>query len=157
MQKDKILKWALPLLVMIAMGVWFNASNVPGKNYTVKKSREIKEAETLKNELTAMTKKFKKLNEQKFSEDSYGEWGRNPFYLDKEYQPIEAGEIPEQENREPVLNGIFWDDENPSAVINNRYVAVNDTLGEYTVMAIQKNVVVLSDGMDHIELRTGLY
>lgn len=157
MEKDKVLKCVLPLLVMAALGVWFKASNVPGKNFSVKKNREVKEAETLKNELTAMTKKFKKLNDQKSLDGSYGEWGRNPFYLDTEYQPKEEGGGPEQEDTGPVLNGIFWDDENPSAVINNRYVAVNDTLGEYTVMAIQKNVVVLSDGMDHIELRTGLY
>lgn len=156
--KDKALTFILPALVCLSMAIWYQASTGPGKPVPVKKNREVKEADALKNELASMVKKFKKTDGQADAEGMDWEWGRNPFYLEKEFEVKEEEAVADDPgNREPVLNGIFWDDENPSAVINNRYVAVNDTFGGYTVMAIQKNVVILSDGMDHIELRTGLY
>lgn len=146
----------LPLLVILSLGIWFKSSNGPGKVSLVK-NKETKEADALKNELTVLVKRIKQENRLKPSGETDWGWGRNPFYLDAEFQSEEEAVSAEARNMEPVLNGIFWDDQNPSAVINNRYVAVNDTFGEYTVTAIRKNVVVLSDGMDHIELRTGLY
>ncbi len=146
----------LPLLIFISLGIWFKASNTPG-TVPFKKTKETKEADLLKNELTVLAKQLKKVTVLSFSQELDEGWGRNPFYYGEEFKTNNALAQDKAVDSDPVLNGIFWDDQNPSAVINNRYVAVNDTFGEYTVMAIRKNVVVLSDGMDHIELRTGLY
>ncbi len=55
----------------------------------------------------------------------------------------------------PVLSGILWDPRGPSmALINDVEVKVGDTVGDYQVMEIQQDAVVLRAGGKSVVLRT---
>lgn len=69
------------------------------------------------------------------------EWGDSPFQIDRRL----SGQAQEGSDGW-VLSGILWDSRIPSAVVNNRLVAVGDTLDQWQVMEIRKKQVVLSDG-----------
>jgi len=50
------------------------------------------------------------------------------------------------EGEGPELNGILWSDERPMAVINHQIVGIGMAIDEYTVVAITRRDVILSDG-----------
>ena len=70
------------------------------------------------------------------------EWGGNPFEVD--HRPLAAA--PTKQSEGYVVTGILWDPERPSAIINNRLVAIGDRLDQWQVAQITRNQVVLSDG-----------
>ena len=72
---------------------------------------------------------------------SFVTWGRNPFLLSAKSS---AG---------PILNGIIWDDKKPMAIINDNVVGVGDHVGSNQVADIQQDRVILSDGVNTVELR----
>lgn len=69
-------------------------------------------------------------------------WGRDPFIFG-ETRTAEGG---------LVLNGIAWDETNPSAIINNTVVRIGDGVGGNRVVDIQKNRVILSKDVNTYEL-----
>lgn len=54
------------------------------------------------------------------------------------------------------LNGIAWDEERPTAIINNEIAEVGSQIDEYTVVEIRKDRVILSDGEQNLVLTIGL-
>jgi hypothetical protein len=52
-----------------------------------------------------------------------------------------------------TLNGIVWDSQNPTAMINDGIVAVGDTIGGWTVVSIQPTYVTVNDGKKDLEIR----
>jgi hypothetical protein len=54
------------------------------------------------------------------------------------------------------LMGILWDERDPQAVINGVIVRKGDTIENATVLEVQKDKVLLSDGSKNIELILGL-
>ncbi|MBI3318819.1 MAG: hypothetical protein HYZ90_06755 [Candidatus Omnitrophica bacterium] len=75
-----------------------------------------------------------------------GEWGGNPFDLERRtvappVSPV-GGEEPSH-----VASGILWDPKSPSAIVDNRVVSAGDSVGRWQVVEIQKDKVVLSDGV----------
>ncbi len=76
------------------------------------------------------------------------DWGRNPFV-----PPATTVSAPEAETEQLVLQGIFWDETNPKAVLNDRVLGQGDALGAYKVMEIKPSSVVLLMGEKKIELR----
>ncbi|MBU0709333.1 MAG: hypothetical protein KJ793_01305 [Candidatus Omnitrophica bacterium] len=72
-------------------------------------------------------------------------WGKCPF-SGKAYSTLDKGSG-------IALSGIIWDEEIPMAVINDRILLVGDSLGSNTVISIEKEKVILSDGSKNIELR----
>jgi hypothetical protein len=57
------------------------------------------------------------------------------------------------ETRKPVLYGILWDPGgNSIAVLNDEEVRVGDVIGEYRVVEIQPNAVVLDSGGEPVVL-----
>jgi hypothetical protein len=76
---------------------------------------------------------------------TFRSWGRNPF--------IEKGSPAAQDTPRLTLNGIVWDKESPTAIINGEIVGVGDKIGKITVVSIRKTTVTLNDGVKNFRLR----
>jgi len=74
------------------------------------------------------------------------EWVRCPF-SGKIYSSLK-GEVVDLK-----LMGILWDEQKPRAIINNKAVSANDTIGTYTVVEIKKKSVILNDGSRIFEIK----
>lgn len=75
-------------------------------------------------------------------------WGRCPF----------SGKAYASSGKPIVdlkLTGIIWDEKTPEALINNKIVKAGDTFGNYVVIKIDRNSVILNNGAEEIELRLG--
>ena len=74
-------------------------------------------------------------------------WGESPFLIERNapQSPDLPGQPREQEVR---LQGILWDPEAPTAILNNRVVSRGDSVGRWEVQEIQKDRVVLSNGSE---------
>ena len=70
------------------------------------------------------------------------EWGENPFLVERKSAQSAGATGP----REPVVNGILWDLQAPSAVINGRVVNPGDSVDGWQVVEIQPHQVTLSNG-----------
>lgn len=86
---------------------------------------------------------------RKAPKGSHALWGRNPF-LPKETS-LEEGSL----SLQLVLTGIAWDPKKPRAVINDRIVGIGSVVEGNKVVVIEKNRVVLNDGVSDFELRIG--
>ena len=53
------------------------------------------------------------------------------------------------------LSGILWDLKSPQAVINDEIVKVGDKVGDYTINAIERDKVILSNKEGSITLKLG--
>ncbi len=51
------------------------------------------------------------------------------------------------------LNGLLWDEQDPKAVINSKVFSRQEQVGQYTIIEIEKDRVVLSDGFKEFELK----
>ena len=51
------------------------------------------------------------------------------------------------------LTGIFWDEKNPTAIINDKIVGIGDRFGVNSVVDIKQDRVILNDGFSDFELR----
>lgn len=65
---------------------------------------------------------------------------RDPFI--KETAKIMAQSSPSNFN----LSGVAWDENKPTAIINNKVIEKGDVLDGYTVIEIHKDYVILDDG-----------
>ena len=74
-------------------------------------------------------------------------WGENPFLADRGARGPAVTEEPSSKDL-IVLNGILWDPRTPSAILNNRVVSPGERLGEWKVLEIQKDRVILSNGLE---------
>ena len=70
------------------------------------------------------------------------QWGDNPF-LEERLRPP-SGVAGEDERL--VLSGIIWDSKAPSVVLNDEILGVGEKAGQWQVLEIQKDRVVVSDG-----------
>lgn len=52
-----------------------------------------------------------------------------------------------------ILTGIFLDEKSPKALIGNVVVGIGDNVGGNTVIKIEKDRVILSDGSKDFELK----
>lgn len=52
-----------------------------------------------------------------------------------------------------ALSGIFWDPDNPRAIINGRIICTGDAVDDYTVKEIARDRVLLGNGDKEIELK----
>ena len=70
------------------------------------------------------------------------DWGRSPF-----------GEVAQE--REQILltlNGIFWDAQNPTAIINGQTLHVGESFAGYAVTQITTEHVIVTNGKETIQL-----
>jgi len=73
-------------------------------------------------------------------------WGENPFLGDRAGRAASAPAALPASAEGYVLNGILWDAQAPSAVVNGRLVTVGDVLDGWEVTEIRKDRVILSNG-----------
>ena len=83
------------------------------------------------------------LSQRHFSKTNFTAWGRNPFVLNM--KNFTGSTL--------VLNGVIWDDQKPMAIVNDNVVGVGDHVGANTVIDIQQDRVMLSDGTNNVELK----
>lgn len=55
------------------------------------------------------------------------------------------------------LSGILWDEVEPQVVINQEIFKREDKIGNYVIIDIERNKVILSDGEKNLELRLQEY
>ena len=73
----------------------------------------------------------------------FSDWGGNPFEVER--HPLRDTSSSSNPTRF-LVSGILWDPKTPSAIINNQVVNVGDWLGQWRVLEIQKDKIILSDG-----------
>lgn len=79
-------------------------------------------------------------------------WGESPFLTER--NAPRSPELPAQPAEQEVrLQGVLWDPQAPTAIVNNRVVGRGDSVGRWEVVEIQKDRVVLSDGSTTRTLR----
>lgn len=82
--------------------------------------------------------------ERRAKRSKFKSWKRNPFV------PVGA---PTYSNL--ILSGIIWNKEKPKAVIDDALVSKGDKISGNTVLDIQTNRVILTDGTKDFELKLG--
>ena len=80
------------------------------------------------------------------------EWGGSPFEMDRKASTSSSSDVPLVSSDRPSVSGILWDPRSPSAVVNGQLVGVGDQVGNWRVMEIRKDKVILSDGVTQEEL-----
>jgi len=77
----------------------------------------------------------------------FKDWGRDPF----------SGVIYSVQGKDITLKftGVLWDDNNPQALINGKIVGNNSTVGKYRVIKINRDSVILNDGVKDLEMHLG--
>lgn len=74
-------------------------------------------------------------------------WDRDPFAIETSLRESEWS------ISDLTLEGVMWDEKEPYAVINGEVVKKGDKLGKTTVVQIQKDSVIVSDGTKKSILR----
>jgi hypothetical protein len=72
-------------------------------------------------------------------------WGRDPFVYQSSYTEGASVDL--------KLEGIVWDRENPKAMISGVIIGIGEHIGNYTILEIKPNSVLITDGTDDIILR----
>lgn len=81
--------------------------------------------------------------ERLFRKGEHNTWGVNPFAKKK---------LPRSDFENLVLNGIAWDVNHPTAIINDQVVTVGDKIGEASVAAMDPMGVTLQQGDKELRL-----
>jgi len=71
---------------------------------------------------------------------------RDPFFVQQ--GPVDSA---------PVLEGILWDDQNPTAIINGVIVEIGGKVPGHTVIDIKRDSVILHDGTKNGEFKLGVF
>jgi hypothetical protein len=144
-EKNKKLILALPVLLGIMIWVWLpNFSSVFSSGKAQTKTD---------NNLFAFHDEAVVLVKGLSSKDAprkTGVWdGRDPFDSSDQKAPAPAQEVTAAGYE---LAGIFWNEQKPSAIVNDTVVNVGSTVGSSTVKDISPSKVTLFDGIKDIIL-----
>ena len=134
MDKEKILKVSLVILMVIAVLVWAKGCQRP----------QMTAAAPLLNQGEISSLLAMSSGEAALARSSYPTWGRNPFVLETK-----------QSIKKLTLNGIIWDDQSPKALLGDRIVGVGESVGAAVVVEIHQDRVILNNGIEYFELRLG--
>ncbi|MCK5580665.1 MAG: hypothetical protein KAJ18_05260 [Candidatus Omnitrophica bacterium] len=161
MDKDKKLKMLLPVLVVVSVLVWVpNFKPIKYRRTSISKQAEMSARQE---KLLALIVAGSPVEEKKVSR--YKEWGSNPFFreavhvkqaeVDEESVSVKAEQeiVPVKIDEQFVVNGLFWNETKPSAIINDEVVGIGAAIGSYTVVDIRQDVILLNDGVRDFELR----
>jgi hypothetical protein len=154
MGKNNKLAIALPVLLVVAVLVW-----MPHLKSPVSKSRKMgnnkfkKDAAFSHNEVMALVKVMSSTSVFGGDDAAWGE--RNPFVSERVIKETNKDEG--EKNKNPIeahyyLSGIFWNEQKPSAIINDLVLNVGSVIGSSTVKEINANKVILFDGLKDIVL-----
>lgn len=142
MGKEDKLKIVLPVLILIAVVVWIWPLISGGSRRNYKMNKAGLKASTDDSQLSALI--VAGTPGQARMKSVYTVWKRNPFMLKA---------VSYSANNEVVLNGILWDSYSPRALINDKILGKGDKINQYTVYDIQQDKIILSDGVNNLELR----
>lgn len=147
MDKQKKLKIALPILLVVMAFVWgpvfFGSDSKNQSNKNTDKG-SVKNKVSNNNDsgsnISAPSRAYARKKEQ--TPDVAG-WGRNPFMLGYDSKAL-------------MIEGIVWDEENPKAIINGDILGVGDTVGSSVIIGIdQKSVIIRSKSGEDTKLYLG--
>ncbi len=142
MDKKKIEIIIIIVLVLILVIAWGNTF----KFMKTKMAKKPAAAISLVSPVAFNQPKVEKSKEIESKQEGETEaWSRDPF-SGKIYFSQEGGSGLN-------LTGIIWDKKKPQALINDDVCAKGDKVGKYTVIAIEKDRVLLSDGVAQTELK----
>ncbi len=141
-------KWILAILAVAVVAVWSRA-------LTVKPQRKTQELRPAAAAGGSRTTAFGPAVPPSLPPaDAPQGWGASPFLIERGQTRVSTVLIPVETGQPESysLNGILWDPQMPTAVVNNRVLGVGDRIGSWKVVRIQKDRVVLSDGHSTQEL-----
>ncbi|MFH2137513.1 MAG: hypothetical protein ABII88_03260 [Candidatus Omnitrophota bacterium] len=143
MDKEKKLKIAIPILILIMIGVYSPVL----KNSRVRPDSLVQENPNVA-ETFAGEEEFTNFSDlagiqRQHSRSKYQQWKRDPF---AEYSDVSQSGIPR-------LHGIVWDSQKPKAIINETIAGIGDTVAGVMIIDIQKSKVLVNNGEKNIELK----
>jgi hypothetical protein len=153
MDKNKQLI-ALVVLAGISLSVWLPNFKPAGRKLPGKTVAKNASAAPDKSTVAALLNTWSSVKGPAASPMAWGE--RNPFdagVLDEQKTDLKNDVVEEREPAAYDLNGIFWNETKPSAIINDSVVGVGSVIEAATVKEISAAKVVLNDGTKDIVLR----
>ena len=145
---DKRQRWVLGILGIVLVTVWIRAFTF-GPVHSARRSGQ-KVPSSL--QLPEVAPSVPAISTSSTDTSSEG-WGDSPFLMERG-QHQAGGPSSEATPEEYLLNGILWDPQAPSAIVNNRVVNMGDQIGPWRVVEIQKDRVILSNGTQTRTLQT---
>ena len=142
-KREKLVLVFMPFLAAGLLAVWAPNLLKVGSLISVRHIKPFKKDGELE-KINAFMKDAQ-LNSRS-AKSKFAAWGNDPFYTAK----IDLAEVEEW-----PLKGIFWRENNPSALIGDEIVEVGDKLGDFVVTNILPDTVVISDGRMVIKLTVG--
>jgi len=108
---------------------------------SVEKQKKEKQKEViLPSKVAPGLKEIIELQKEKASE----QYGRDPFFPSAEVSEGKEGQMKGHHIASLALKGVAWKGQTPMALIGDKIVKEGDMVGEYKVISIQKNRVVLT-------------
>lgn len=147
MDKNKIQIMVTVVLVVVLILVSINSFNRIKRKLPPKSSPKAMPAETSELQPVSAPAVSEQERQTKYAQVASMEWMRDPFH-GKIYLSAK-GDI------DLKISGILWDEKKPSAIISDKIVNEGDTIGKYTVIKIEKESVILNDGVKNVELVIG--
>ena len=143
MERNKQLTIALPILLGVAILIWLPHGQPPRKAPNHKPAGD---SLVSHDEMVVLIRNVSLLPMDKET----GAWGdRDPFDAGAlEKQGPKSSHAPADLKNAAAydLSGIFWNEDKPSAIINDSVVNVGSLIDSATVKKISRDQVVLSDG-----------
>ena len=136
-KKEQIQIAVTGALVLILVFLLWNNSQKQKSKFTAESNGQLQNFTSMENEQPGLTQ-FAKWDQ----EAKKITLKRDPFFPVKE-EAVSGF----------FLNGIVWDEQKPTVMINNEIYATGDTVNGFTVLEIKKSNVVLSDGKSTLELK----
>ena len=134
----------IPILILVMVRLFKIVESRKKKNTSVTVATQVMPVSQPQAKLVQASAPAAAIQLQKPEEED-AVWGRDPF-SGKIYSAASKGVNLE-------LKGILWDEKSPSALIEGEIVKEGDTIGQYTVIKINKDRVILSDGTKNFELK----
>lgn len=137
-------------LVLLSVPLFKGAGNAKKPLTTTAASEPSRNSKTGKQVVPAETIKLGQIKDDKF----YGRLSRVAETLPLDRNPFSFAFTGPKSSRDGLkLTGILWDDKKPTAIINQTFLNVGDSTGQFSVLKIQEDRVVLKDASGEFELR----
>ncbi len=144
MKKKDIIQIGITGVLLVVLLLFLSHGRKPKKTANGPLNKNVSLSPAADVQKTGGSEFYKRLEEETKSM----ELKRDPFTFTKQ----QAGPSVVSA-RELILSGIAWDQDNPSAIINNKIVAIGQEVDGNTVVDIKENRVILNDGDHNFELR----
>ncbi len=142
MNKQQKLKIVFPILFVVMAFVWgpiFMGTNPKNKADNNTRNIGVASGGNISNmDLIELSRGSKR----KKAKTSHADWGRNPFIIGYDSKAL-------------IVEGIFWDEKNPKAILNGNIMGIGDQVGSSAIVTITQNSVIVKSESGVIELHLG--